>query len=130
MTKRDVIAALAALADDEQIRVKVGDDYPSGRGHDRTVRHTNLADRGNMAPQPRRHPYPPGVGGVNCSLSVPDLHDRIEAKLRAIRQPKQVFSVPRGRHSGKDVLYVEIVFCRWSGALSVGCGHYVYGCVR
>ena len=27
MTKRDVIAALAALADDEQIRVKVGDDY-------------------------------------------------------------------------------------------------------
>ena len=44
--------------------------------------------------------------------------------------PKQVCSVLRGRHSGKDVLYVEIVFCRWSGALSVGCGHYVYGCVR
>ena len=77
--------------------------------------------------------------GKGCR-AVPDLHDRIEATSqtparpsvpeispRAIRQPKQVCSVPKGRHSGKDVLYVEIVFCRWFGALPVVCGDDVYG---
>ena len=63
MTKRDVIAALAALADDEQIRVKVGDDYYLAVAVTIEPFATQTSpDRGNMAPQPRRHPYPPGVG--------------------------------------------------------------------
>ena len=36
----------------------------------------------------------------------------------------------RDNPTGKDILYAEIVFCRWFGALPVGCGHDVYGCVR